>query len=265
MKLNFIITLFIILCLPKTNTAQILFTDSIVTEPEYYIIDSTKTRIEGYYGYYFSGTIERVDSSYFQRLLGKEYVSPVSSSYQYGGNIGFMRGKLFIGSNFNFHDTKREMDTLSSKLNQFTTSLNLGYNIVQRKSFSISPYVGLKYNRFRYRELNHLKKIDLNTYLENPGYDLRVSEFSVPIGVSFNFLYKNWFSYGFQVSYNNPFTHFSFVNSANNRIIGINEKILDSLNFSMGFGFGFNYLYKIIKLGNTSNNKTGTLKIKQEW
>lgn len=267
MRLNLIILILIHLCVSKINATQIIFPDTIKLElrQHTYTIDSGKTRIEGYYGYYYSGNIERVDSAYFQKILGKEYTLPISAAYQYGASMGFIRGKLFIGNTFHFQDTKKEMDTLSSKLNQLTASINLGYNIFTRKSFSISPYIGLKYNRFRYRESTNLKKIDLDSYIKNPGYDLRVSEFSIPVGINFNFLYKNWFSYGFQISYNNPFTHLSFINSSNNRITGIDEKVLGNLNFSIGFGFGFSNFFKIIKIGNTSNNKKQTIKIRKEW
>lgn len=224
--------------------------EQLFSEYQEYLIDSTEVKLIGSYGYFFSGQFEKTDSSYFHNIFGENNSLPLNYAYQYGGHLAINYNHLFIGLNCYFNWNKSSSDTISIKLNQTAYSINFGYNIIISPKFLITPFIGFKYNKYRYRKSNFIEQITIDDYLTNPGYDLKLHEFSLPIGINMNFNYKNWFSYGLQISYINPLTHLSYLYSDNNRINNGNNKALGNVSCLIGFGFGVNHLYRIFKFGN---------------
>ncbi|HRZ31305.1 MAG TPA: hypothetical protein P5335_11230 [Flavobacterium sp.] len=250
---NVLILIFLSGIIFKTYSQE----EQLFSEYKEYLIDSTEIKLLGNYGYFFSGQFEIIDSSYFHNIFGEENSLPLNHAYQYGGHLGINRNHLYIGLNCYFNWSKSSSDTISIKLNQTAYSINLGYNIIINRKILITPFLGIKYNKYRYRKSNFNNQITIDDYLKNPGYDLKLHEFSLPIGLNMNFNYRNWFSYGLQVSYINPFTHVSYLYSDNNRINNGNKKALGNVSFLIGFGIGVNHLYRIFKFGNNIDDNVG--------
>lgn len=236
--------------------------------PEYFNkkIDTNKIQFRGYFGYFFaSGEVIKVDSNFLTKLLINNSI-PVANplpAFQIA-TLGFMYNRLYSSFRYSYSiaDNEKKKDTLKSVLRQSSFSLTFGYNVfrkkyewetfakkdsaVQRKSFAfvITPYVGIKVFRFRHITSYVSKNITLDQYLNFPGYDLRVIQFTCPVGVNATFLLNNWFSFGFYSSYLFHLHEYPIIKATQDRIkTNINGPV-KNFNFGMGCGFGFNHFYR---------------------
>ncbi|MDD3741310.1 MAG: hypothetical protein PHH30_08710 [Bacteroidales bacterium] len=250
----------------------IVFTSTgFAQEDSYYLnaydnkLDTGKMQFRGMFGYYYvSGEFVRVDTTFFTELFNNKGIPTVNpeSAFQIG-SLGFMFNRLY--SNFSYSytlDKEKEKDSLKSVLRQSSYSLTFGYNIFRKKwewksiskkdsnstfrNFTcvISPFIGIKTFRLRHITSNNEKSITFQQYFEKPGYDLRIIQFSCPVGINMTFNFNDRYSFGFYVSYLYHLNEYPIIKSPQDRISNTANLPIKNLYFGLGCGVGWNDFYK---------------------
>jgi hypothetical protein len=237
---------------------------------------SEKMQFRGSFGYYLgSDEFVHVDTAFFTDLINNRKVPTVNLvPALYIGSIGLMFNRIYTNVCYSYTpDKEKENDSLKSVLRQSSYSLNLGYNIYRekwvRRSISkkdssvrinkyacvISPYFGIKVFRLRHITSINEKRITLQQYIDNPGYDIRVIQVSCPIGVNMTFNFDERYSFGFYVSYLYNLSEHPAIRSQRNRISTTAGLPIANFCFGLGVGFGFNDFYKKQNHKNDSYNQ----------
>jgi hypothetical protein len=184
--------------------------------------------------------------------------NPVS----YISSIGYLRNRIYSNANWTYAiGDYNKNDSLKSELMQYSFSFTLGYNIHNRKrewektsrhdsiikkkefSYIISTYLGIRTFRLRYLISENEKKINLNNYLDKPGYDIRAIQVSWPIGINVTFIFDDLSSLNFNISYLCNFDNqHPLIRAPQGRIRDSFDLPFRNFAFSIGYGFGMNKL-----------------------
>lgn len=152
-----------------------------------------------------------------------------------------MKNKLYGSFSFSFANNSQSIDSLDlkSRLGQYNLALKGGYNLVAKKDWVLSTYLGLRLFRFRHVTHNSNRRIDLDQFLANPSIDLRVSQFSAVGGINVIFDINDFWSAGLYLDYVQNLHRTPIVKVKRNRINSNIKNPIDHLLIGMGMGFGF--------------------------
>jgi len=202
-----------------------------------------RRNFSGFHGYYLtSGEIIPVQHEIFEELITSDDIPIVQLNSGYSlGWMSMMHNWWFTSISYSYNsDESAEQDSLVSTLNQNSIAARFGYNIIRRQGIVVSPYVDLRYTRFRHQTSLNEKVVSLDDYMLVRDIDLRVGQFSGAIGINTTFVTYNNLSFGFYASYlihlgNNP-----IISTPGNRIKMDAGNPLDNFVIGMGMGMGFN-------------------------
>ena len=194
----------------------------------------------GYAGPIYSH-ISPLNQDYLVNLLAPHrlparQLKPATESGLY---LSYLHNRLFTNLiiAFNLRDTEEPAGYRSS-LGQSVYGGSVGVNVVRIGSFVLSPYVGLRYNRYRNVISVQPRQLPLVDYLEAREVDLRLVQWSGAVGTSFSFQYKNWFSFGLYAEYLPPLHDQPFLYSSGNRLLHSQSGFLNRYSFGIGMGYG---------------------------
>lgn len=133
------------------------------------------------------------DFDAFEPLLGKENVNFLNRS---GVLISFglsgTRKRLDYGMEFGFLWTENNNpDSINIELSNASFGLNVGYKLINNKSFVVMPQVAWK--RYRYRLINSLEAENdqqLADFVDRPDLDLRIAQHTGFAGARLGYKYR---------------------------------------------------------------------------
>lgn len=143
---------------------------------------------------------------------------------------------------YSFGNEERN-DSLVSTLNQYSLATRFGYNIIKSPVVVVSPYVGIRYTRFRHLTSLNDRKVSFDEYMLMRDIDLRVAQYTGAIGINSTFLIKEMLSVGFYASYLIDFSDNPIIRTNSNRIRHKLNNPIDDFVIGIGFGIGFNDFY----------------------
>lgn len=192
--------------------------------------------------YYSAMELLPVQEDFFGRLFDDESYPTVDLfPAHYLANVTFMRNWMYSGISYS-STTGSEVeknDSLVSELNQFSLSAKIGYNFVTQESMVVSPFAGLRYTRFKHLTTRRRNHLSLQEYLENPGIDLRVSQFSAELGFNASFAVIKGYSIQLFVAYLMSLDNHPIIKSEGNRILeNVINPVKNNIIFGLSLGMG---------------------------
>lgn len=196
-------------------------------------------------GYMSAAEYFPINSNFFKNLLNVDSFPNVEPLEGYHlGSLTFMRNRLFYGASYSYTiNNEAKTQKLKSKLNQSSLAIKFGYNLITTKSVALSPYLGLRYFRFRSKISPRDRKIKLEEYMGEPNIDLRIMQYAATAGTNLTvFIDKTW-SASIYGAFIQKMHQYPVIKSASNRI---NDKISSPIGdfvIGLSFGMGFNDFY----------------------
>ncbi len=226
-------------CIKAQLIADTLFDEEVIimyAEPP-----ESKTFYTGLHGglYYSAMELIPVQEDFFGRLFEDKNIPAVDLfPVHYLANISFMRNRMYSGISYSSTSSGNveKNDSLISELNQYSLAAKSGYNFVVHKSVVVSSFAGLRYTRFKHLTNLRKRNLSLDEYLENPGIDLRVSQFSAEVGLNASFPINKNYSIQVFVSYLMGLDNYPIIRSDGNRI---HEDIINPVKNNIIFGLSF--------------------------
>ncbi|CAN5779804.1 hypothetical protein BH24BAC1_BH24BAC1_02960 [soil metagenome] len=196
--------------------------------------------IRGYAGPIYSH-ITPLKQDYLVNLLAP-YQLParqLNPATNHGLYLSYYRNRLFTSLivAFNLRDTE-ELRGFRSSLSQSVYGGSVGVNVLRIGSFVLSPYAGLRYNRYRNILSRQPRQLSLPDYLEAREVDLRLVQWSGAVGGNFSFQYKNLFSFGLYAEYLQPLHAQPLLYSSGNKLLHSQSAFLNRYSFGIGLGYG---------------------------
>ncbi len=118
------------------------------------------------------------DFSEFESALGNyntDFMSGLSGTFNLEFAGTYKRYLAGIGAGFSLSDDLNN-DSLKVVFNTTLYNLDLGYKILNTKRLKITPFIGLKWNRYRLTNSDINRKIPLESYLANKDLDIRFNQ-----------------------------------------------------------------------------------------
>ncbi len=204
---------------------------------------SAEEKFLGFHSYYITSyEVMPVQPNIFFQLISDPDIPIVELSPSfYLGWMSFMRNWMYTSVSYSYSFTRRkENDFLVSKLNQYSLAARFGYNVVKKPRAVISPYIGLRYTRFRHLTSLKDKNVSLDDYLSVRDIDLRVSQWSGEVGISSTFLVHDNWSVGLYLAFLLHFSEHPTVRTKQNKITNRINNPIDNFVIGIGFGMGLN-------------------------
>ena len=186
--------------------------------------------------------VVRIDESFLTNLL-KPYgfsPNPILNNTAWGVDLTAMKKRLYLNVNCSWRRDTRNKTNEAWLLDQRLASYGLlvGHNAIIRQRFVLSPYIGLKY--YRFRNITSPKGVSsLATFLQNPDIDLRINQLAATVGLNFTFfLKKPNLAVGFYMGYLQKLHDNALLYSTGHRLENTSGSPLKSLNWGLSFGYG---------------------------
>jgi hypothetical protein len=118
------------------------------------------------------------DFSEFESALGNyntDFMSGLSGTFNFEFAGTYKRYLAGVGAGISLADDFNN-DSLKVGFNTMQYNLDLGYKILNTKRLKITPFIGLKWNRYRLTNSDINRKIPLESYLANKDLDIRFNQ-----------------------------------------------------------------------------------------
>lgn len=162
-----------------------------------------------------------------------------------GPGLGASLSGFSFGIGFGFgYSYKDDYDTLIVDLNNTMYKLNLGYDIVSSRRMRITPFVSLRWLRFRLENYPGERKITLGEYLSERDIDLRFNQTIAVAGLNIEYIMysgapgnSDFWSFGLAGGYAAKLNRTPWVYSRGNRIMTDNTIGLNHLTFGLSVSY----------------------------
>lgn len=113
---------------------------------------------------------------------------------------------------------EQSTDSLRSRLDQNSLEARLGYNLIRKGPWLLSPYLGLRRTTYLHLTVPQAKDLDLNSYLAIGELDLRISQWTATVGVQTRLLTQKGWSVGLDAAYMPHLHHRPIIRGEESRI-----------------------------------------------
>jgi hypothetical protein len=144
-----------------------------------------------------------VDNDFMHTFLDNDKI-PTLDFQPLMMSLGFSlyRDWWYADANFSFILSEEQtLDSLRSRLDQNSLALRFGYNLVNRRPWLISPYLGLWRVTYLHLTVPEVQNIDLDTYLSTGELDFRISQWAATLGIQITLLTRKGWSVGISGAY----------------------------------------------------------------
>ncbi len=161
--------------------------------------------------------------------------------------LGFRFKRIYTGVEFGItYYEELDFDSLSMEITKTRWGLNLGYNLIDSRRFTVTPNFALKANRSRLINSAKDNKIELQEYIEDRNLDIRINQLTGFAGLDLSYkmclknnIFSNYSSigifggYAFKIN-KHPWIYSLRSRLKTNRKLGISD-------YEFGFYFRLNY------------------------
>lgn len=185
------------------------------------------------------------DFAEFAPLLGTHNTEVMDYFAVIGPELGASLSGFSFGIGLGYgYGYKDDYDTLIVDLNNTMYKLNLGYDLVSSPRVRITPFVSLRWLRFRLENYPGERKITLGEYLSERDIDLRFNQAIAVAGLNIEYIMysgapgnSDFWSFGLAGGYAAKLNRIPWVYSRGNRIITDNPIGLNHLTFGLSVSY----------------------------